>query len=153
MKTVTARPLAKRILVACLAILGAAMHAGPAPAGKTAECVAPKSVFVDDARSGKDPFFPTSTRRLDSLVRLAPTNSASPLTTYLSCLSLKGLSGTKEQPLALINGYTVAEGELAEIKCGGQILKIRCREIRERSVLVELDGRGEIRELKLREGI
>ena len=71
----------------------------------------------------------------------------------MNCLTLKGLSGTKERPLALINGSTLAAGETAEIKCSGQILKIRCREIRERSVLIELDGGSEIKELKLREGI
>jgi len=154
MNTFNAPPLVKSILVACLAGLGLGLYAADqSSGGKAAGCVVPKSAFVDDPRTGKDPFFPNSTRRQESLVRVAPTNSVAPITSYLSCLSLKGLSGTKEQPLALINSYTVAEGESVEIKCGGQILKIRCREIREQSVLIELDGGSEMKELKLREGV
>jgi hypothetical protein len=68
-------------------------------------------------------------------------------------LSLKGICGTKSEPLALVNGVTVSVGELAEIRFGRQIVKVRCREIRERSVVLELDGSSETRELKLREGI
>ncbi len=117
------------------------------------EPVVPKSVFVDDARNGKDPFFPSSTRRLETLPQLAVTNQVAPINVLLDQLFLKGISGIKGQPLALINGSTLALGEAAEIKCGGRSIKVRCREIREASVVIELDGSHEIRELKLRKGI
>jgi hypothetical protein len=119
------------------------------PASKGAPAM--KAVFVDAADSGKDPFFPTSTRRLETFTRATTTNIVAPSNALFSQIALKGISGTKSQPLALINGATVTVGELAEIKCGQQVVKVRCREIRERSVLVELEGRGEIRELKLRD--
>ena len=113
-----------------------------------------KSVFVTDPAAGKDPFFPNSTRRTlapdqNSVTNLAPQPSA-----LFNNLTLKGISGAKKgQMLALINSSTVGEGELAEIRCGQQVVKIRCREIRPRSVVIELDGVGEVKELKLREGI
>ena len=113
-----------------------------------------KSVFIDDPRSGKDPFFPASTRRQGVTPQpVSPTSPTPEPVNYLSQLALKGISGPKNAPLALINSSTMAVGELAEIRLGRQVVKIRCREIRDRSVIVELDGGGETRELRLREGI
>jgi hypothetical protein len=115
--------------------------------------VVPKSVFVDNVNIGKDPFFPNSTRRTESIPRVAVTNEVAPVNLLFDQLVLKGISGIKGQPLALINSSTVAPGEAAEIRVGGRSIKLRCREIRERSVLIELDGSNETKELKLREGI
>lgn len=113
-----------------------------------------KSLFVDDPRTGKDPFFPTSTRRLEAMTpQNTGTNIAQQPNAVLQHLALKGISGMKGQRLALINSSTVGEGELAEIRFGPQVVKVRCREIRDRSVVIELDGLGEVKELKLREGI
>jgi hypothetical protein len=134
----------------CLA-LGARAENKPATA-KT-ELAAPKSVFVNDPEVGKDPFFPHSTRRLEAMPRPSTTNSVAPSSLLWNQLALKGICGTKGEPLALVNGVTVSVGELAEIKFGRQIVKVRCREIRERSIVLQLDGSSETRELKLREGI
>lgn len=113
-----------------------------------------KSVFVDDPHSGIDPFFPQSRRRLEVFQqRSIATNIVQQPMEKLNLLTLKGISGTKNQRLALINSSTVGVGELAEIRCGPQVVKVRCREIRDRSVIIELEGLGETRELKLREGI
>jgi hypothetical protein len=120
-----------------------------------AELPVPKSLFVNDPETGKDPFFPLSVRRKETMahVTAVTTNAAPPTSALFNLLKLKGISGTKNQPLALINGTTFSVGEAAEIKCGGQILKIRCVEIREDSILIELPCGGEVRELKLRKGI
>ena len=123
------------------------------PNGRTLGIAIPQSTFVDKADSGRDPFFPYSTRRRETVVRVTPTNNIPQINALLEKLSLKGISGVKGQPLALINSSTIAEGELAEIRCGHQLVKVRCLEIRERSVLVELDGTRETKEIKLREGI
>ena len=113
-----------------------------------------KSVFVADAHVGKDPFFPNSTRRSEALEQTNPTTNNVPQPSALfNQLALKGISGSKGQMLALINSSTVGVGELAEIRCGQRSVKIRCREIRDRSVLIELEGVGETKELKLRDGI
>jgi len=115
-----------------------------------------KSVFVDSPQVGRDPFFPVSTRRLDALPRIVstPATNAPPPSASFDLLRLKGISGTKGQPLALINSTTVGVGEIAEIKCiGRQVVKVKLLAIRDSSVLVELSGVREVRELKLREGI
>jgi hypothetical protein len=112
-----------------------------------------KSVFVDDPRSGVDPFFPKSTRRAEVIEQQSVTNSTPQPSDLFKNLALKGISGTKGAQLALINSSTVAVGELAEIRCGRQVVKVICREIRDRSVIIELMGLGEMKELFLREGI
>jgi hypothetical protein len=138
------------LTVLCMC-LGARAENQPATSTKAA-CVAPKAVFVNEVEVGADPFFPSSKRRLDTLPRVVVTNSVASPSALWSLLSLKGISGPEGQRLALINGATVAVGETAEIKYGGgQVLRARCREIRDRSVILELNG--ETRELKLREGV
>jgi hypothetical protein len=136
------------------AALALAMFARASENVAKAEPGVPKSVFVDDVQNGKDPFFPNSTRRLEESPRIAATTNSAPISSALfDQLFLKGISGTKGEPLAIINTATVGLGEVAEIKCSGQIVKVRCREIRERSVLVELVGSHEVKELKLRDNI
>jgi hypothetical protein len=150
--------IAAALVAACLP----ALRAGDAPAEATALTNAapvvaiPRATFVDDLRTGKDPFFPNSVRRYETVTQVA-TNAVPAVQrgpSLATQLALKGISGTRQQPLALINSATVAVGETAEIKCSsGQTVKVLCREIRERSVLIELVGKGEVKELKLREGI
>jgi hypothetical protein len=87
------------------------------------------------------------------MVRRPSTNSVPQSSSLFNLLQLKGISGTRGERLAIING-SLAVGEVAEIRCGArQILKVRCREIRDDSVVLELDGLGEVREFKLRTNI
>ena len=118
-----------------------------------AEMVVPKSVFVDDASLGKDPFFPKSDRRQKTQAQAVGTNTVVQPTTILSQLKLNGFSNAKNHRLALINGTTFESGELAEVKIGARLVKVRCREIRENSVLVSVEGMNETKELQLRKGI
>ena len=130
--------------------------AAPAPVvadAAPAEVVIPKSVFVDDPATGKDPFFPRSDRRLKALAKVASSNPVVPSTTLFSQLTLKGVSTAKNHRLALINGTTFAAGELIEMKIGARTFQVRCREIRDNSVIVSIEGVNETKELKLREGI
>ena len=143
-------------LVAAMTYCAGARAGGITPAPKAVTPPVPKSVFMDEPDKGKDPFFPTSTRRSESLPRVvaSSTNSAPETSTLFNLLQLKGISGLRGERLAIINGSTIAVGEVAEIRCGArQILKVRCREIRDDSVVLELDGLGEVRELKLRPNI
>jgi len=146
----------KRLTVAALLGLCLLVRASDKSAVtvKPAEVVIPKSVFTDDPQSGKDPFFPTSTRRVFTS-RVVPTNAGPVTATFdpIKLLTLKGISGTTALPLALINGTTVAQGETAEIRVGAQIIKIRCLSVREGSVLLELSGSKEVRELSLRKEV
>lgn len=113
-----------------------------------------RSAFVDDPQVGKDPFFPNSSRRQQAAPQISTATTAAPQpSTLFGLLSLKGISGVKGQRLALINSSTLGVGEQADVRAGTQFIKILCREIRDNSVLVELVGVGEVREIKLRQGI
>ena len=107
----------------------------------------PQSVFVVSAKKvdGRDPFFPTSTR-LEGKVVILSTNKAPAVE-----LTLNGLSGTPENPLAIINNKTFAVGETNEISFSGSRLQVHCLEIRKDSVVVEINGNGERKVLSYRD--
>jgi hypothetical protein len=153
MKNLPSYQLFNFAFAALLVWLCTAAQASERANPKTGHTNIPQSVFFDKHDSGKDPFFPSSVRRRETVVRAMPTNNVPPMSAILGKLFLKGISGTKGKPLALINNSTVAEGELADVRCDQRHVKVRCLEIRERSVLVELYGTSETRELRLREGI
>ena len=152
MKTVVSYQLVKCALVLALAGGIARAENQTNPATRIAPPAIVKSIFVADGRTGKDPFFPNSTRGREVIPQNITTNAAPLPSQAFESLALKGISGTKGQRLALINSATVGIGELAEIRCGREIVKIRCLEIRDRSVLIELNSTGETKELKLRDG-
>ncbi len=62
-------------------------------------------------------------------------------------LALKGISGTKEKRMALINNETLQVGETAKVKLRDGRVEVVCKEIRDDSVLVTVDGK--LTELKL----
>ena len=153
-------PLAHLLLVAGLLLFSGAFweaSAGtevkpPPPATKVEtkspprEFAPPKSVFIDDPQSGKDPFFPGSTRRVTKIEGRA--NSITdphnlPLTVKLIVIG-------QSKKLAQINNRNFEPGEQAEVLAGGQKIKLRCLEIRQQSVLVSVEGVSESREILLR---
>jgi hypothetical protein len=98
-----------------------------------------KSEFVDDVRFGKDPFFPRSTRRYGQ--RVTPTIEHP---TTAAELSLNGISGSKKEPLAILNYgtyyRTFAVGESADMRVKGQIVKVTCVEISDKVVKITVNG-------------
>jgi hypothetical protein len=137
-----------RVLIVC-GLVSVASAAAPVDSLPKVDAVsAPKSVFTDEANFGKDPFFPKSSRRIAT----APV-SHNPQTTEVPdrIFVLKGISVNKDKRLALINNYTLAAGEEAEIKVEGHTVRVRCVEVRERSVIISV--RGANKELTLRPGI
>ena len=66
-------------------------------------------------------------------------------------LVLKSISGTKNRRFALINNQTLAVGESARIRLEDSEVKVRCLEIRDRSVVVAADGQEGSREIFLRD--
>lgn len=105
-----------------------------------------KSEFDDSLTTGKDPFFPRSSR-----IRGQAAVTNVPVVLDFPDLRLKGISGTATQRLALINRYTLAEGESQEIRVNDRSYAITCVAVRERSVV--LSWRGQQRELFLRPGL
>ena len=129
--------------IALLLLLCGVGARGATPAVEVSEPF--KAVFIDDPNFGKDPFFPRSTRR----GRAATVLETNVLTTVVSDdFTLKGLSGSADRRLAIINNYTFQTGEESVVKAGGVAVKVRCIEIRERSVIISINGIT--KELKLR---
>jgi hypothetical protein len=113
--------------------------------------VHPVSLFVYDPGFGKDPFFPTSTRRPIQQVAKAPANTEVPRTAVPDFIILKGFSILREKKLAIINNRTVEEGEEFGLKHFNEIVTVRCVEIKEKTVLIKVNGTT--KELQLRRGL
>jgi protein disulfide-isomerase len=63
-------------------------------------------------------------------------------------LTLKGISGNSRK-LALINDQTFFVGDIFKVKTGDKQVSITCKEIRDASVLIQVEGEPEPRELML----
>ncbi len=111
------------------------------------EAEIPQSTFVIPKKltEGKDPFFPSSSRVYteNNPVR---TNAAP---TIVADLMLKGISGTAERPLAIINTTTFAVGEANEVIFKNGRLTVQCLEINMGTGTVLLQIGGERRRLFL----
>ena len=80
----------------------------------------------------------------------APTPSAAVMPAPLRAgLQLTGLSGGATRRFAIINNETFAPGETARVKVRDGTLTVHCREIRAKSVLVQVEGAKENQELFL----
>jgi len=121
--------------------------------------VVPKSEFVDDYKSGRDPFFPNSRRRNPAppvpVADPRPKDKGSvseavPVPSFVSSLYLKGISkGIRGRRFALINNITFAPGEQYLIKTLGGTNLVRCLEIKDVSVTVQIEGSNETKNLYL----
>jgi hypothetical protein len=106
-----------------------------------------KSEFVvpRKATDGRDPFFPDSTRpyMTDTVVKAAVV--ATPDVEF----TLKGIAGSAESPLAIINTTTFTTGEENEVILKSQRFKVRCVEINMTAGTVLIEYAGSRRQLKL----
>ena len=142
--------LATELLLLAIVVLPQLAWGNTAPPIAQAPPGAPQSVFNSQPGSGKDPFFPNSTRlRPRPAVRV--TDPGSLKSGVPEFIVLKGLSVLTQRKLAIINNYTVAAGEEFTLKVSGHTLKVKCVEIKENSVVVEVNG--STKELQLRPGI
>lgn len=97
-------------------------------------------------KEGRDPFYPSSTRVIAMSHPIIKTKAPGPAT-----LELKGISGTADRPLALINNQTFAEGDEQDVSTPQGRVKVMCLDIDGTTVRVK--AQGQTRELMLREGI
>jgi len=107
------------------------------------------SVFNDNRNFGKDPFFPKSHRR--ELTPVKATDVVLKEGELPAGMVLKGLSGTKDKPLAIINNKTFGEGEEGEVRVINLLYRVKVVEIKERSIMISVNGTPP-RELALRLG-
>lgn len=64
-------------------------------------------------------------------------------------LKVTGLSGPVNRRFAIVNNQTFAPGESARVKLKGGEVKVLCKEIRVKSVIVQVEGATEAKELFL----
>ena len=113
---------------------------------------APRSTFVSlpgEEGFGKDPFYPRSTRLTKQAAKveeLVPVKQGVP-----ESVVLKGISLVEGRKLAIINNYTVAEGEDFTLRIDGKLIKGQCIEIKEKSAVVKVSG--ETKEIPLRSNL
>ena len=88
-------------------------------------------------------------RRAASFQPHVPDKNEIPEPSWVSQIKLSGLSGEADQRLAIINGTTFSKGETASVKVAGKNVKLHCLEIREKSVMVEIENIDEPREIFL----
>jgi hypothetical protein len=140
-------------LALSLTLPGTALS-GSEPTNAAPKAVLHQSIFVDDVKTGRDPFFPNTARRAEK-VPLATTQPDGSLPNVAKVpfeqVKLKGILGNSWRRLALINNHTFEVGEQAEVKTNDGRIKVRCLEIRDRSVIVNLAGENQRRELHLNE--
>jgi len=122
----------------------------PVSAPTLVEPEIPQSVFVvpTSPRAGRDPFFPRTTRLFASTGTTTSVKTNPP--TFALDLILKGISGTQERPLAIINNQTFAAGEENDIVSGTRRVRIRCLEINMAAETVTVQMGSERRELRLK---
>ena len=135
------------LLIASL-LLARCGWADTKPIAPIVAATGPRSVFIDQPDFGKDPFFPRSSRRPKVIVRT--TDLEPPRAVVPDAIVLKGISVLKERKLAIINYYTAAEGEEFSLKFNGQVVKVKCVEIKDRSAVISVNGAT--KEIPLREG-
>jgi thioredoxin-related protein len=70
-----------------------------------------------------------------------------PVAIHYGPLALKSISGTRDRRMVLINNATMMAGETAKVRAEDREVVVRCREIREDSVMITCDGKE--MELKL----
>ena len=131
------------------AVTNAPAAATNAPA---AEVIITKSEFDHKLAQGRDPFFPRSTRRHPVPVA-KPTVVAGvvqkPAIDYSQLLFLKGISGSANRRLAIINDRSFAVGEDQEVTTPNGKALIHCKEIRDQSVLISFGNPPQPLELRL----
>lgn len=122
-------------LLACASTMPGAPTA-PAPAASPDDASPTKSVFVDRPNFGRDPFFPNSSRR----GKLVEATVAQPVASFDN-IALKGISGgTADKRLAILNNKTFEAGEEGELRVSGQLTRVKVVEIREKSVVISING-------------
>jgi len=111
--------------------------AAPTTPAQPAKTNSLRSVFVLPANpgEGRDPFFPKSNRPYETAMTTTNVTTAG-----VTALFVKGISGTPEHRLVIINTHTFAAGDTADIPTDQGRIRVHCVEIKTRSVVVEVGG-------------
>jgi hypothetical protein len=122
----------------------AAPKAAPAAAAPVTQPITPavvaRSTFVlpTNPKDGRDPFFPNSSRPYEEVASKPP--GVSDVSSLMTSLVLKGISGSPDRRLAIINNHTFGSGDEGDVLTVHGRIHIRCVEIKDTSVVVESGG-------------
>ena len=86
-----------------------------------------------NAREGRDPFFPESTRPYEEAV-------SAKRTVDVNAFSLKGISIVRGHAMAIINNHTFAVGDEGDVITASGRMHLHCLEIRANTVVIEVNG-------------
>ena len=129
---------------------GSASPVAPATGAVPVQAEPPKSVFkiptsVQDP--GRNPFFPQSNFLRTKPVAAVATNVPAPMVD----LELKGISGSVDRRLAIINFRTFSLDEEGEVPTDSGRVRIRVVDIKNDSAVVVVNGQQRV--LRLRSGL
>jgi len=133
------QPIFPLLAAAVFVALAGRIQAGaPAPASASTGIGTNQSVFIlpTSATEGRDPFFPESTRAMETAAAAANQTH----TVEITSLKVPGVSGSPGHYLAIINTHTFAVGEEGDLKTGGGSVHIKCLSIQPDAVMVEING-------------
>jgi hypothetical protein len=124
------------VLLPAAILWASPLVAAPANQAQSAKTNSLRSDFILPANpgEGRDPFFPKSNRPYETA--MATTNNAVEAT----ALVVKGISGSSDRRLVIINNHTFATGEIGDVITGQGRIRVHCVEIKPRSVVVEVNG-------------
>ena len=88
-------------------------------------------------------------QRVAAFIPHLPAGSELPEPIWVKEITLTGISGTTKGRLAIINSVSFGVGDSSAVKAGGEAVMVRCLQIREKSVLVQIGGLDMPRELTL----
>ena len=99
----------------------------------------PQSTFVipSSPAEGRDPFFPNLTHQT---APVTPVKNTQPVKSGAEDLVLQGISGQVDRRLCVINDRTLAVGNEEDIPVSSGTVRVRCLEINETFVVIELGG-------------
>jgi hypothetical protein len=111
----------------------------------------PRSVFVlpRNPSEGRDPFFPHTSRL--SGARATETKTVTNKPPAVIELALKGISGTRDRPLAIINTTTFGVGDENDVITGTRRVRVHCVGINVDTGTVIVQIGNERRELRLKQ--
>jgi len=108
--------------------------AAPTNPSQSAKTNLVHSVFIlpTNPGEGRDPFFPKSNRPYETAMTATNKN------VEITALVVRGVSGSSDRRLVIINNHTFAAGDIADVITEQGRIRVHCVEIKPRSVVVEV---------------
>jgi TPR repeat protein len=89
-------------------------------------------------------------RRAKQFVTHQTTQEELPPPQYLNQIVLKGIAGSNNRRLAIINGQTFEKGETGKIRIGQKFISLKCVDIQQTSVVIMVEGMNQPTEIRIK---